>query len=65
MIEDNLDRENCNLHNDIVECQCEGCIKKKDRYVRIIDVDRFVDNLNDWDKLFSFRIGSKYDSYRQ
>ena len=49
MIEDNLDRENCNLHNDIAECQCEGCTKKKDRYVRIIDVDRFVDNLNDWD----------------
>lgn len=49
MIEEILDRDNRLLHNDIVECQCEGCSKKKDRYVRIIDVDRFVDNLNDWD----------------
>ena len=49
MTEEILDRDNRLLHNDNVECQCEGCIKKKDRYVRIIDVDRFVDNLNDWD----------------
>ena len=65
MTEEILDRYNPTLHYDNAECQCEGCTKKKDRYVRIIDVDRFVDNLNDWDKLFSFRIGSKYDSYRQ
>lgn len=49
MTEEILDRDNRTLHNDIAECQCEGCTKKKDRYVRIIDVDRFVDNLNDWD----------------
>ena len=49
MTSDNLDIDNITLHNYNAECQCEGCIKKKDRYVRIIDVDRFVDNLNDWD----------------
>ena len=49
MTEEILDRDNRLLHNDIAECQCEGCTKKKDRYVRIIEVDRFVDNLNDWD----------------
>lgn len=49
MTEEILDRDNTTLHNDNAECQCEGCTKKKDRYVRIIDVDRFVDNLNDWD----------------
>ena len=31
------------------QCQCEECMKAKDRYVRIIDMDRLVDNLNDWD----------------
>ena len=34
---------------EIPECRCEECMKAKDRYVRIIDVERFVDNLNDWD----------------
>ena len=38
-----------NIHSEIPECQCEECRKVKDRYVRTIDIDRFVDNLNDWD----------------
>ena len=49
MSEEILYRDNRLLHNDNAECQCEGCSEKKDRYIRIIDVDRFVDNLNDWD----------------
>lgn len=36
-------------HSEIQECQCEKCVKAKDRYVRIIYVERLVDNLNDWD----------------
>ena len=36
-------------HIASTKCQCFECLKAKDRYVRIIDVDRFVDNLNDWD----------------
>ena len=31
------------------ECQCAECQCAKRRYVQIIDVDRYVNGLNDWD----------------
>lgn len=31
------------------ECQCAECQCAKKRYVQIIDVDKYIDNLNDWD----------------
>ncbi len=36
-------------HTDSDECQCAECQCSKNRYVQIIDVDRYIDNLNDWD----------------
>lgn len=36
-------------HTDSNECQCAECKCGKKCYVQIIDVDRYIDNLNDWD----------------
>lgn len=36
-------------HINSVECQCQECKKEKSKYIKIIDIDRFVENLNDWD----------------
>ena len=49
MNEDCLDSDSLNFHNDTTECQCEDCTNKKDQYVRVVDIDKFVDNLKDWD----------------
>lgn len=42
------DSDNTTLHIDAQECDCEEC-QNKQRYVQIIDVDRYIDDLNDWD----------------
>lgn len=36
-------------HIDSDECQCAKCQCSKKRYVQIIDVDQYINNLNDWD----------------
>lgn len=36
-------------HTESEECQCDECQCGKKHYVQIIDVDRYIDNLNDWD----------------
>lgn len=36
-------------HINSDECQCAECQCAKKRYVQIIDVDKYIDNLNDWD----------------
>ena len=41
--------ENSIEHTDSNECQCAECQCGKKHYVQIIDVDRYINNLNDWD----------------
>ena len=36
-------------HIESEECQCAECQCAKKRYVQIIDVDRYINSLNDWD----------------
>ena len=36
-------------HTDSNECRCAECQCSKKRYVQIIDVDQYINNLNDWD----------------
>ena len=36
-------------HLESEECQCAECQCAKKRYVQIIDVDRYINSLNDWD----------------
>lgn len=36
-------------HIELEECQCAECQYAKKRYVQIIDVDRYINSLNDWD----------------
>ena len=36
-------------HTNSKECQCAECLCGRKQYVQIIDVDRYIGNLNDWD----------------
>ena len=36
-------------HHEVKKCQCDECAKTKNRYIKILDVDRLMDNPNDWD----------------
>lgn len=47
--EDAFEEEISLRHINSAECQCAECRKEKSKYVQIVDEDRFVDNLNDWD----------------
>lgn len=42
------DSDERDLHIDAEECECVKC-QNKQKYVQIIDVDRYIDNLDDWD----------------
>lgn len=37
------------LHKETKTCQCPECDKNRKRYIQIIDVNRYVNALNDWD----------------
>jgi hypothetical protein len=37
------------LHIESNECGCPECKKGKKHYVQILDMDRYVNALNDWD----------------
>lgn len=37
------------LHIESKECSCPECQKGKKHYVQILDIDRYVNALNDWD----------------
>lgn len=30
-------------------CCCEECQKQRKKYIQILDIDSYVENLNDWD----------------
>lgn len=36
------------VHVDNADCQCQECREKR-KYVTIVDIDRFVASLPDWD----------------
>ena len=52
-MEDDLDIDNEHEdsfeHVDSEKCQCYECQCAKNLYVQIIDVARYINNLNDWD----------------
>lgn len=43
------DEDASTLHTDSEQCQCPECDKNRKRYIQIIDVDRYVNALSDWD----------------
>lgn len=47
--EELIDTETSVRHIDIKNCQCSECNKNRKRYIQVIDVDRYVNALNDWD----------------
>lgn len=53
-IEEEISDETCEAevssqHTDSDECSCPECQKGKKHYVQILDIDRYVNALNDWD----------------
>lgn len=37
------------LHIESADCNCPDCQKGKKHYIQILDMDRYVNALNDWD----------------
>lgn len=47
--EESIDTETSVLHIESDKCQCPECDKNRKQYIQIIDVDLYVNALNDWD----------------
>lgn len=47
--EESIDTEISVLHIESVNCQCPECANNRKCYIQIIDVDKYVNSLNDWD----------------
>lgn len=47
--EESIDTETSVHHIESDKCQCPECNESRIRYIQIIDVDRYVNALNDWD----------------
>ncbi len=37
------------IHIQSSTCNCTECQEKRSKYVTILDVDRYIESLNDWD----------------
>lgn len=37
------------LHVDSADCSCSDCQDRRKHYVQILDMERYVEHLNDWD----------------
>lgn len=37
------------IHIQSENCTCSECQKKRSKYVTILDVDKYIESLNDWD----------------
>ncbi len=37
------------IHIQSDNCDCRECQKARNKYVAILDVDRYIESLNDWD----------------
>ena len=37
------------VHIQSNACNCAECREKRSKYVTILDVDRYIESLNDWD----------------
>lgn len=47
--EEYFESQSLNLHKNNNECQCVRCKEEQNRYLQLINLDRIVENLNDWD----------------
>ena len=45
--QDNPDIET--IHIQSKDCNCTSCLEKRNKYIQILDVDRYIESLNDWD----------------
>lgn len=37
------------LHINSQECNCSDCKKQKQHYIQILNMEQYVEQLNDWD----------------
>ncbi|MBD5206307.1 MAG: hypothetical protein HDS84_08035 [Bacteroidales bacterium] len=44
-----MEEENSSFHIDSQECNCPDCKSRKRSYIQILDMNRYVEHLNDWD----------------
>ena len=44
-----LEEKDSMLHIESQECNCFNCQSRKKQYIQILDMERYVEHLNDWD----------------
>ncbi len=49
MLDESCEAETSSLHIKSDECNCPDCQKRKKHYIQILDIDRYINALNDWD----------------
>ena len=37
------------IHIQSSTCNCAECQEKRSKYIAVLDVDRYIESLNDWD----------------
>lgn len=37
------------IHSQSDNCDCVECRKNRNKYVSVLDIDRYIESLNDWD----------------
>lgn len=46
---DNTEKVITSLHINSQECNCPDCKKQKQHYIQILNMEQYVEQLNDWD----------------
>lgn len=51
-MEDEIDEEKSLIETGHIQsdtCNCCECQKRRNNYIAVLDVDRYIESLNDWD----------------
>ena len=62
-MEDELDDEKSTIESVHIQsdtCNCCECQEKRSKYITILDVDKYIDSLNDWDWTDKRKRSSEY-----
>ena len=46
---DSQEIETVHIQSQSENCNSQSCLKNRKKYVQILDVDRYIESLNDWD----------------
>lgn len=49
-MEEEIEQDNSEIESiHLQTCDCAECQEKRNKYVTILDIDKYIESLNDWD----------------